>query len=95
MGRRRAMLRRWKKDILLMFLMCDLKGRVGSRMTPRFRTRGEGVTVCPSMHSEKSWVEGRWDLGPVMMISDLLQLSLRKLLFIRVGYRNSVPNENR
>ena len=32
-------------------------------MTPRFRTRGEGVTVCPSVHSEKSWVEGKWDLG--------------------------------
>lgn len=61
-----------------------MKESVGSRMTPRFRTRGEGVTVCPSMQSEMSWVEGRRDLGPMMMISDLLQLSLRKLLFIQV-----------
>lgn len=30
MGRRRAMLRRWKKDVLVTWLMCDLKESAGS-----------------------------------------------------------------
>ena len=46
--------------------------------------QGEGVTVCPSMHSDKSLVEWRRDLGQIMMFSDLLQWCLRKLLFIQV-----------
>ena len=44
------------------------------------------VSVCPSMQSKKSWEKGRRDLGPMKMISDLLKLSLRKLLFIKVFY---------
>ena len=43
-GRRRAMLQRWKKDFFLMLFMCDLKESVGSMMMPRFGTRGEAVT---------------------------------------------------
>ena len=38
-GRRRAMLRRWKKDVFLTLFMF-----VGPMMIPRFLTRGEGVT---------------------------------------------------
>ena len=45
LGRRRAMLRRWKKEVFLTLFMCDLKESVGSMMMPRFLTRGEGVTV--------------------------------------------------
>lgn len=56
---------------------------VGSKMKPRFRIWGEVVTVWPSTDRVKSWVEGRSDLGPMTMISDLLQLSLRKLAFIQ------------
>ena len=44
-GRRRAMLRRWKKDVFLTLFMCDLKESVGSMMIPRFLTRGDGMTV--------------------------------------------------
>ncbi len=43
-GRRRAMLRRWKKDDLMTGLMWDLKVSAGSMRIPRFLTRGEGVT---------------------------------------------------
>ena len=39
-GRRRAMLQRWKKDVFLTLFMCDLKESVGSMMMPRFLTRG-------------------------------------------------------
>ena len=38
----------------------------------------------PSMFSETSWVEQMRELGPMMMIYDLLQLSLRKLFCIHV-----------
>ena len=44
LGRRYAMLRRWKKDVFLTLFMCDLKESVGSMMMPRFGTRGEAVT---------------------------------------------------
>lgn len=43
-GRRRAIFRRWKKDVLVTWLMWDLKESVGSMVMPRFLTRGEGVT---------------------------------------------------
>ena len=43
-GQRRAMLRRWKKDVFLTLFMCDFKESVGSMMMPRFLTRGKGVT---------------------------------------------------
>ena len=46
--------------------------------------RVEGVTVDPSMQSEKSCVELVRELGPIMMISDLLQLSFRKFFCIHV-----------
>lgn len=52
-------------------------------MKPRFRIWGEVVTVGPSTERVKSWEEERSDLGPMTMISDLLQLSLRKLAFIQ------------
>jgi len=35
------------------------------------------------MERVKSWEEGRTDLGPMAMISVLLQLILRKLAFIQ------------
>ena len=44
-GRRRAMFRRWKNDILVTLFMCDLKESVESMIMPRFLTEGEGVTV--------------------------------------------------
>lgn len=40
------------------------------------------MTERPSIGRVKSCKEGRRDLGPVMRSSDLLQLSLRKLLVI-------------
>ena len=43
-GQRRAMLRRWKKDVFLTLFMCDLKESVGSMMMPRFLQGGKGVT---------------------------------------------------
>lgn len=43
-GRRRAMLGRWEKDVLLTWVMCDLKEREGSMMVPRCRARGDEVT---------------------------------------------------
>ena len=52
-GRRRAMLRRWKKDVLVTWFMCDLKESEESMMMPRFLTEGEGVTVWLSTLSEK------------------------------------------
>lgn len=39
-GRRRAMFRRWKKNVLVMLFMCDVKERVGSIIMPRFLTGG-------------------------------------------------------
>ena len=57
---------------------------MGSRMMPRFRTRVEGVTMDPSILSEKSVVERVREVGPMMMISDLLQFSLRKFFCIHV-----------
>ena len=57
---------------------------MGSKKTPRLLTRVEGVTREPSMFSEKSWLERVRESGPMMSISDLLQLSLRKLCCIQV-----------
>ena len=56
-GRRRAILRRWKKNVFMTLFKCDLKESVGSMMMPRFLTRGEGsdrVTICKVRSS------GRW-----------------------------------
>ena len=45
-GRRRAILRRWKKDVFLTLFMCDLKQSVGSMRMLRFLTRGgDRVTI--------------------------------------------------
>ncbi len=41
---------------------------VGSSMIPRLWTSVEGVTIEPSMLSEKSWVEWVGDFGPIMMM---------------------------
>ena len=49
-------------------------------MIPRLRTLVEGVT---SMLSEKVWVERVREVGPMMRISNLLQLSLRKFRCIQ------------
>ena len=38
----------------------------------------EGVTMEPSIFKEKVWVERVREFGPMMSISDLLELSLRK-----------------
>ena len=46
-------------------------------MIPRLRAWVEGVMVEPSMLREKVWAEWVRCLGPIMSISDLLQLSLR------------------
>ena len=81
-GRRRAMFLRWKKAVLVTWLTWGRNESVGSRIMPRLRTRVEGVTMEPSMFSEKFWVERVRESGPNMMISDLLQLSLRKFCCI-------------
>ena len=57
---------------------------MGSNVTPRLRTRVEVVTVEPSMLRVKFWVERVRVSGPMIKISDLLQLSLRKLFCIHV-----------
>ena len=53
-------------------------------MIPRLGTWVEGVTMERSILSEKSWVDRVRELGPMMIISDLLQLSLRKLFCIHI-----------
>lgn len=40
--------------------------------------------MCPSMESAKSLEGGRRDFEPMIMITNLLQLNLRKLWFIQV-----------
>lgn len=55
------------------------KERVGSRITPRLRARGEGVMVEASMVSEMGPVLLRVDLVPMRRSSVLSLLSLRKL----------------
>lgn len=42
----------------------------------------EGVMIEPSILSEEVWVEWVREFGPMMRISDLLQLSLRKFCCI-------------
>ena len=78
------MFRRWKKAVLVMWLTWDWKERVGSRMTPRLRTLVEGVTVEPSIFMDMFWVERVRVSGPMMRISDLLQLSFKKFFCIQV-----------
>ena len=53
--------------------------RVGSRMKPRLRARGEGVMVVSSMVSVMGPVLLSVDLVPMRMTSVLSLLSLRKL----------------
>ena len=60
-----------------MWLAWGRKERVGTRRIQRLRTWLEGVTMEPSMLREKVWAERVRELGPMMSISDLLQLSLR------------------
>ena len=52
-------------------------------MTPRLRILAEGVMMELSMFREKLQVERVRASGPMMIISDLLQLSLRKLFCIQ------------
>lgn len=82
-GRRRAMFLRWKKAVLVTWLAWGKKERVGFKMIPRLRTWVEGVMVEPSMLREKVWAEWVRCFGPIMSISDLLQLSLRKFCCIQ------------
>ena len=56
------------------------KERVGSRITPRLRARGEGVLVEVSMVSEMGPVFLRVDLVPMRRSSVLSLLSLRELM---------------
>ena len=42
-GRRCAILRRWKKDVFLTLFMCDLKENVGSMMMLRFQVVRDGA----------------------------------------------------
>ena len=74
---------RWKKAVLVTWLTWGRNESVGSKMMPRLRTRVEGVTMEPSMSREKSCVELVSEFGPMIMISDLLQFSFRKLFFIQ------------
>ena len=62
-----------------MELTWGTKERVGSRITPRLRARGEGVMIEESMVSETGTVLLRVDLVPIRMSSVLSLLSLRKL----------------
>ena len=55
------------------------KDRVGSRMTPRLRARGEGVMVEVPMVSEMGPVLLRVDLVPMRRSSVFSLLSWRKL----------------
>ena len=66
-----------------MCLTCGSNERVGSKMAPRLRICGDACTVEPSMLREKFWFDWMRDLGPMMMISDLSQLSLRKFVCIQ------------
>lgn len=59
----------------MMWLTCDWKERVGSKMTPRLRTWEEGITLVPSILREKLRADEVRESGPMMRISDLLQLS--------------------
>ena len=68
---------RWKKAVLVTWLAWGKKERVGFKMIPRLRTWVEGVMVEPSMLREKVWAEWVRCFGPIMSISDLLQMSLR------------------
>ena len=74
-----AMRRRWKYEVLTMWLTWGVKVRVGSMMTPRLRTRVEGVMVEESMVSEMGPVLLRVDLVPMRRSSVLSLFSLRKL----------------
>ena len=61
----------------------DWKERVGSKMTPRLRILAEGVIMALSIFREKFSVERVRASGPMMIISDLLQFSLRKFSCIQ------------
>ena len=65
-----------------MWLAWGRKEMVGSRMILRFWTWVEGVMMEPSMLRVKVWAERVRCFGPIMSISDLLQLSLRKFCCI-------------
>ena len=58
--------------------------RVESKVTPRLRMWGDGMTVEPSILRVKLWAELVREFGPMSRISDLLQLSFRKLFCIQV-----------
>ena len=74
---------RWKNAVFVIWLICGMNESVGSNMTPRLRMRVEVVTRVLSILREKFWVERVRESGPMMIISDLLQLSLRKFLCIQ------------
>ena len=67
-----------------MLLMWDQNERVESRMTPRFRTSGDGEVEEPYMTRARSQTFLRSGAGATTMSSVLLMLSFRGLEFIQV-----------
>ena len=66
----------------------------GGGMMPGLWTQMEGVTMAPSISIEKSWVELVWEVGPMMMISDLLQFISKTCLrhIINSKYTHTIYN---
>lgn len=80
---------RWKKAVLV---MCCLKEKLLSKVTPRLRMCGEGDRVELSVVRQKLWVILVRDMGPMMITSDLSQFSLRTFVRIHdlISVRQSV-----
>lgn len=56
----------------------------GSKMMPRLRTVGEGLTCTPSISIDRSEREALRDLVSIIKMSVSSVLSLRKLVLIQV-----------
>ena len=63
----------------MVLLICDRNERVESRMTPRFRTSGDGEVEQPSMTRARSPTFLSSGAGATTMSSVLLLLSFRRL----------------
>ena len=74
---------RWYNADLVTFFMWDWNDRVGSRMTPRLRTTGDGVMEQPSTTRSRSSTFLSSDLGATTMSSVLLLFGLRRLEVIQ------------
>ena len=73
---------RWKKAVLVKWLPWCSKERLLSNMSPRLRMCWEGDRVVLSMVRQKLGLVLVRDMGPMMIMSDLSPLSLRKLVCI-------------